>query len=80
VEHQREIVLTIVEGVTVAGGEVKEIRMRPEARLFFEDYVAEGDDIVGEQEELEPAVGWWHPRTGPGLLPTNRAEVFAAYA
>jgi hypothetical protein len=22
----------------------------------------------------------WRPRTGPGLLPTNRAEVFATYA
>jgi hypothetical protein len=29
---------------------------------------------------FEPSALLWRPRTGPGLRPTNRAEVFAAYA
>ncbi len=39
-EHQRQIILAIVERVQATEGGVSEIRVRPEARPFFGDYVA----------------------------------------
>jgi hypothetical protein len=77
-EHQHRIVLAIIERVQATEGGVSEIRVRPEARPFFADL---GADAAPDEEEAaqHEAVGCWRPRTGPGLRPTNGAEVFAAY-
>ena len=62
-EHQRQIVLAIVESVRATEGGVSEIRVRPEARPFFEDYVA-GDAATDDEEAPQrAAVGYWRPRT-----------------
>ena len=61
-EHQRQIILAIVESVRATDGGVSEIRVRPEARPFFGDYVA-GETVADEQAPLRTAVGYWRPRT-----------------
>jgi hypothetical protein len=67
-EHQRQIVLAIVESARATEGGVSDIPVRPEARTLFEDHVAR--DAAADEEEApqRAAVGWWHPRTVPGAL------------
>ena len=66
-----ELIGHLVERVETTAKRVTRIVWTPPARPFF----AAAEVTVAEDDAL-----LWRPRTGPGLLPTNRAEVFAAYA
>jgi hypothetical protein len=76
--HQHRIILTIIERVQANEGGVSEIRVRPEARPFFEDYVADGTAATDQEAEpLRAAVGCWRPRTDSG--PQQQRSVLDYY-
>jgi hypothetical protein len=80
-EHRRQIILAIVERVQATEGGVSEIRMRPEARPFFADYVAADAATDEEDAQQRAAVGWWRPRTETSsTTPYELDERLLAYA
>ena len=67
-EHQRQIILAIVESVRATEGGVSEIRVRPEARPFVADFVV-GETVADKDASQRAAVGLAPP---DGLEPPTR--------
>ena len=69
-EHQRRIILAIVESVRATDAGVSEIRVRPEARPFFEDFVV--GESATEDEAAPAARSSWLLAPPDGLEPPTR--------